>query len=783
MNNNQVVPILASGTMETEEINPDVTIKNEIDIEEEKIIRVSTEHAKVPANVNLYESLQVEIKQETECEPNNYLIERNDKTDKPTVVREPEVNRQAHIDARIKEEQDESIVSYDFPTFDDAGSMDSSEAEALGNVETSLQDDIKTENGGHQNSYDYYQDKEVKIEPEIVPEINSSIQITPDMPDTGPKYSFVMKLPGEVLNNIHQIVASYNNDTNNAEALPAGAVYPGGESNDDAISKLNNTTVVPHTDQSSLLEATDQSKIYDLNPFQLNSITGNVLSLEQEALIMLQPKKNAQCPKCPKKYRSPFQLYRHAKVHQTIENYENGRKRARETAKKNRMARIHLLKQRIDEHDSQDSCSQQHEVKEEKGGYKCTCGKSFQRKTRMESCLRTHDFSESEKFYCMTCLKDFKSKDELALHRKRLHRKKFPCKFCPTDYATRKKLFRHLQIHQKVHQMEYKVIEETVKSKKKLRCFFCSNCYEDIAELKIHAVSEHTGPYSCPHCRNTFPKIIDFGNHTKTYHPEVGHQSVLDVLEAFSRLTQEWKCEECDLQFWEADKLALHQVEQHNPEIKTDNQFQCPDCRRVFISQKGLTSHRRIHHSTETTEQAKEEVTGIMCLECRKMCKDMSALTSHMRFHSPDRKYPCKFCDFRFATPEKRKVHAEIHTGDMKFVCFICEYQCSSENRLKKHKQSLKHANMSEYLLTGKPLIEEPSSKDKIKKEGSAKKRKKSKDCSKSDMDTSCSSEVRCDVCGEAFPSEALMLEHKETHPFIEIPSAETDKPTRIFFK
>ncbi|KAI5633443.1 hypothetical protein NE865_13851 [Phthorimaea operculella] len=686
--------------METEEINPDVIIKNEIDIEEEKLIRVSnTEHSKLPANVNLYESLQIEIKQETECEPNNYLIERNDKTDKPTVVREPEVNRQAHIDARIKEEQDESIVSYDFPTFDDAGSMDSSEAEALGNVETSLQDDIKTENGEHQNSYDYYQDKEVKIEPEIVPEINSSIQITPDMPDTGPKYSFVMKLPGEVLNNIHHIVASCNNDTNNAEALPAGAVCPDGELNDDANSKLNNAIAVPHTEQSSLLEATDQSKIYDLNPFQLNSITGNVLSLEQEALIMLQPKKNAQCPKCPKKYRSPFQLYRHAKVHQTIENYDNGRKRARETAKKNRMARMHLLKQRIDEHDSQDSCSQQHEI------------------------------------------------------------------------------------HQKVHQMEYKVIEETVKSKKKLRCFFCSNCYEDIAELKIHAVSEHTGPYSCPHCRNTFPKIIDFGNHTKTYHPEVGHQSVLDVLEAFSRLTQEWKCEECDLQFWEADKLALHQVEQHNPEIKTDNQFQCPDCRRVFISQKGLTSHRRIHHSTETTEQAKEEVTGIMCLECRKMCKDMSALTSHMRFHSPDRKYPCKFCDFRFATPEKRKTHAEIHTGDMKFVCFICEYQCSSENRLKKHKQSLKHANMSEYLLTGKPLIEEPSSKDKIKKEGSAKKRKKSKDCSKSDMDTSSSSEVRCDVCGEAFPSEALMLKHKETHPFIEIPSAEADKPTRIFFK
>ncbi|CAB3260136.1 unnamed protein product [Arctia plantaginis] len=79
---------------------------------------------------------------------------------------------------------------------------------------------------------------------------------------------------------------------------------------------------------------------------------------------------------------------------------------------------------------------------------------------------------------------------------------------------------------------------------------------------------------------------------------------------SFFQVVKAWKCEECGLQFHEADKLALHQVEKHSPDVKSESQFQCTDCRRVFISQKGLTSHRRVHHSTESlveTERSTQE--------------------------------------------------------------------------------------------------------------------------------------------------------------------------------
>lgn len=320
--------------------------------------------------------------------------------------------------------------------------------------------------------------------------------------------------------------------------------------------------------------------------------------------------------------------------------------------------------------------------------------------------------------------------------------------------------------------MEYKVISEVVKGKQKLRCFMCQKSYGELSELKSHVMEDHSSPYKCLHCKNTFPKIIEFGDHMKTHHPDVGSQSVLDVLEAFSLLVKAWKCEDCGLQFHEADKLALHQNEEHSPDIKADPQFQCPDCRRVFINQKGLTSHRRVHHS-EAVEEVEPAVKGIMCVECRKICKDMDALTSHMRLHSLDRKYPCKFCDFRFSTPEKRKTHAELHTGDMKYVCFICEYQCSSENRLKHHKESVKHLNMKQFLESG-GTIEQSTSQPSHHKEREAKRKE-------GDRGSSSESEVPCDICGDTFASESEMLDHKQTHPFIEFPNE--DKPSRIFFK
>lgn len=91
---------------------------------------------------------------------------------------------------------------------------------------------------------------------------------------------------------------------------------------------------------------------------------------------------------------------------------------------------------------------------------------------------------------------------------------------------------------------------------------------------------------------------------------------------------------------------------------------------------------------------------------------------------------------------------------------------------------------MKEFLLTGKPLIEEEQStskqgkiKDTLKKKEWVVKKKRKKEST----ETSECCEVSCDICGDKFPNETVMLEHKQTHPFIEFPNEDT--PSRIFFK
>lgn len=644
----------------------------------------------------------------------------------------------------IKKELSDDLTAYDYPSFDD-GSMDSNQAAALCQVEACLQDDATSRNEHyHFEGYEKHMyNKRIKEEPEFA------------VTETHLISNKLINTTSTITNPRDGIIESQTTKTLVMEILPM-------TEGNLQLSKIGTPEEILPTNDKTINN--DES-------FQLNSITGNVLSLEQEAYGLLKAKKKKQvlsmlvnCPKCPKAYRDKYSLQRHLGVHESVEKRTKGFLKGLKTRTENRKKRI---KEKIKEEIKVEA----KEEKVKKEGYECTCGIVYRRQSRMETCLRSHNlYLDKDSCLCLHCTKQFKNKEDLALHRKRLHRKRFPCKFCPTDYSTGKELFRHLQAHRKVQLTEFKIISETVKGKQKLKCLICSKSYSELSALMRHTLGDHKESYICRKCKKSFSKIVEFANHTKTSHPEFEGLSILDALEAFAKLARAWKCEECNMQFYEADKLALHQIETHRPETKPESQFQCEDCRRVFISQKGLTSHRRVHHSTADPEQAEPEETGVMCVECRKVCQDTNALNSHMRFHSLDRKYPCKFCDFRFATPEKRKAHAEIHTGDMKYVCFICEYQCSSENRLKMHKMSLKHLNMKEFLLTGKPLIEEESTSKK-KKKGSGKKKK----IENSSLD------VPCDICGDKFPSESEMLEHKQSHPFIEFPNEDT--PSRIFFK
>lgn len=623
---------------------------------------------------------------------------------------------------------------------------------------------------------------------------------------------------GHVENNMINTYSTDNDDKIDSAETVGMKIVPLGVQHEGLLKIRTNTEqILPSYNQTGSEVSDEYNTEYSqfdssYNTYSLNSITGDMLPLG-ESLDLLKPKdvrkytknQKIQCPKCPKMC-TKYTLNHHLKVHDTIERRSMGVIKGLKTKARNAKNKPHYIrevgcrgefscmhcgkeyrmKKSLLRH--QKFCTKKVETdiptKKEKEEYLCPCGKVFYRRSRMETCLRSHSLDcQPVIVKCVACNKIVKDKAELAVHKRKEHmRKRYPCKFCPTDYHTPKELFKHLRKHQKVQLMEYKVISEVVKGKQQLKCFICEKTCTELSELKTHVLGDHKEPYKCLHCDEKFTNIVDFASHTKTLHAEVEQQSVLDVLEAFSKLARSWKCEKCELQFDQPEKLALHQVEQHM-KVKTNSelisQFQCTDCSRVFMNMKRLSTHRRMIHSGPDANNSNINVVmdpSVMCVHCRKICKDETSLTSHMRLHSPERKYVCRYCDFRFATLEKRKEHATIHTGDLKFVCFICEYRCSSENRLNAHKKSSKHLTIKESLLTGVPLVnnnaEQAASCSKVKK----------KRPSKSESSDSESNEpATCNICGEIYPSESKMLEHKQTHPFIEFPNG--DQPTRIFFK
>lgn len=452
--------------------------------------------------------------------------------------------------------------------------------------------------------------------------------------------------------------------------------------------------------------------------FQLNSITGNLLPLGE---AFDRPKRLFPCTQCVKVFKSRNRLSYHLKVHEGIERRAVGRARTR--VKISERARVKRA-----------------EKKSEIEKHRCECGVSpcmSKLEEKVDTCAAD----------CARCPK---------------RKKRFSCKFCPTDYETHKDLFRHLERHKKVQLLEYKAISEVVQGQETLACFVCGvtfeNKFTELSGLKAHVMG-HAPPYECRLCQDSFKAIASNAAHILKAHPDAKGKSVIQLLKAFAKLAQSWKCKECSTCFKAADDLAIHTATVHRA-MKIIPERQCLDCRRVFSTTSGLTSHRRIIHKDMAYEPE------LICVHCRKNCKDHRGLESHMRLHSVERKFPCRFCDFRFATAERRKIHMEVHTGNLRFVCFICEYRCSSENRLNNHKLSAKHLSMKEYLLGSAgsdALVKEV--KDEVKCEDKVKVK----------------SERECDVCGEKFPSEKKMLAHKQTHPFISFPNE--DQPTRIFFK
>lgn len=79
----------------------------------------------------------------TEADSVETNIDTSDNENNTIVAKEEQPDHEAHADVKKEMSMSEdSLVSYDYPSFDDSVSMDSNDVAAFGNVETCLQEEI-----------------------------------------------------------------------------------------------------------------------------------------------------------------------------------------------------------------------------------------------------------------------------------------------------------------------------------------------------------------------------------------------------------------------------------------------------------------------------------------------------------------------------------------------------------------------------------------------------------------------------------------------------------------
>ena len=107
-----------------------------------------------------------------------------------------------------------------------------------------------------------------------------------------------------------------------------------------------------------------------------------------------------------------------------------------------------------------------------------------------------------------------------------------------------------------------------------------------------------------------------------------------------------------------------------------ERNFQCPDCFRLYPTEKLLKEHTRGH------------VNKYQCQFCGLSWQKQSVLARHIRYrHLTEQPFGCDECEYKAKTKRDLESHQKVHkTGDL-FKCeeFHCEYTSRTLQALKRH--------------------------------------------------------------------------------------------------
>ncbi|KAG7165055.1 Zinc finger protein 208-like, partial [Homarus americanus] len=260
------------------------------------------------------------------------------------------------------------------------------------------------------------------------------------------------------------------------------------------------------------------------------------------------------------------------------------------------------------------------------------CCRRFTKLTYLESHMKTHIDGS---FECMRCGVKFGTESHLIDHMYYVHgqKKVLMCDECNRYFSTPTSLKTHKEMEHRAN-LDCNEI-----------CKVCEERYPTKLGLKRHMFT-HIRAYQCSHCLRKLSSKASLDIHINMVHTK----------------EHSFLCSHCSKEFYAKHLLQMHIKRVHSD--RSDYQFKCKLCGKVYLQEWELT----LHHKTHTNER------NFKCDVCGDAFYTLSRMRYHRATHKTTRDSECPLCTqmFRRDVDTKnhlRRVHKVVHPGQFMDFC------------------------------------------------------------------------------------------------------------------